>query len=85
MVAFLDEIDLRYKRDYKDRHERRMKDYFIKNPTFYVILFCRHFCMSLDVFSRIYLKLLENDPYFTYRLNEAQETGISPHIKISDA
>ena len=78
-------IDRRYKRDYKDGPERLMKDYFIENPTFDVTLFRRRFRMSSDIFSRIYLKLHENNPYFTYRLNGAMETGISPHIKISAA
>ena len=62
-----------------------MRDYFIDNPTFDITLFRRRYRMSPAIFSKIYLKLHQSNPYFTYRLNGAQEIGHSPHIKITSA
>ena len=77
--------DRRYMRDYKSGHERLMRDYFIDNPTYDVSLFRRRFRMSPAIFNRIYQRLNDTNPYFTYRRNCANETGISPHIKISSS
>ena len=64
-------IDWQYKRDYKDGHERLMRDYFIDNPTYDITLFHCRYRMSPAIFSKIYIKLHQSNPYFTYRLNGA--------------